>query len=662
MTHFVTESLDDLRRGNPLLYGKSHVELTLTRMATSTAASAQNAGPPAKPRPLARLLHYVLPYWWQFLASVTLMAMVGLLDSFRLLLVGPILDRVLNPGSQGRTLQLFRVPGTERFLNLQQLVPSHFRNPWTVVAFALVASTALKGIFDYAGTYLVNYAGFGMITDLRDDLYNAILRSSAAFFAKHPTGTLLSTIVSDIEKVQYAMSSVLAEFLQQFFTFLFTAAVVVLLGGKLAWVLLLFLPAILYSSRRVGRQVRTTTRGGQDKLAEIQNILHETITGNRIVKAFGMENWEAARFRVAARRLFRANLRLVAAFAISSPLMDILGSIAIALLLLLGRDQINKGVFTPGIFVAFIIAVFKLYDPVRKFAQFNNNFQQAVGASSEIFRFMDMEDEVREKQGAKRLGKFARAIRFDDVSFSYSSENAEDSPLVLHNINLEVKAGEVLAVVGSSGAGKSTLVHLIPRFFDVSGGHILIDDNDVRDVTLESLRSQIGIVTQDTVLFNDTVRNNIAYGQPHVSQKRVEEAARAARAYEFIRGLPEGYNTMIGERGVRLSGGERQRIAIARAILKNAPILILDEATSALDSESESLVQSALHNLMTGRTVFVIAHRLSTVRRADRIVVLENGTISDIGAHEELMQKLGTYRRLYELQFAEADAPKSVPT
>jgi ATP-binding cassette, subfamily B, bacterial MsbA len=627
-------------------------------MATSTAADAKSAGTLAKPRPLTRLLHYVWPYWWPILASVTLMALVGLLDSFRLLLVGPILDRVLNPGSQGRTLQLFRVPGTERFLNLQQLVPSHFHNPWTVVAFALVGSTALKGIFDYAGTYLVNYAGFGMITDLRDDLYNAILRSSAAFFAKHPTGTLLSTIVSDIEKVQYAMSSVLAEFLQQFFTFLFTAAVVVLLGGKLAWVLLLFLPAILYSSRKVGRQVRTTTRGGQDKLAEIQNILHETITGNRIVKAFGMENWEADRFRVAARRLFRANLRLVAAFAISSPLMDILGSIAIALLLLLGRDQINKGVFTPGIFVAFIIAVFKLYDPVRKFAQFNNNFQQAVGASSEIFRFMDMEDEVREKPGAKRLGKFTRAIRFDDVSFSYSNsssnDHVEDSPLVLHGINLEVKAGEVLAVVGSSGAGKSTLVHLIPRFFDVSGGHILIDDSDVRDVTLDSLRSQIGIVTQDTVLFNDTVRNNIAYGQPHVSQKKVEEAAWAARAYEFIRGLPEGYNTMIGERGVRLSGGERQRIAIARAILKNAPILILDEATSALDSESESLVQSALHNLMTGRTVFVIAHRLSTVRRADRIVVLDNGTISDIGAHEELMQKLGTYRRLYELQFAEA--------
>jgi subfamily B ATP-binding cassette protein MsbA len=626
-------------------------------MATTTVAGAKSEGTPAKPRPLTRLLRYVLPYWWPLLASVALMAMVGLLDAGRVLLIGPIFDRVLNPGSQGRTLQLFKLPGTERFLNLQQLVPSHFQNPWTVVAFALVAATVLKGIFDYVGTYLVNYAGFGMITDLRDDLYNAILRSSAAFFAKHTTGTLLSTIVNDIERVQYAMSGVLAEFLQQFFTLIFTAVVVVLLGGKLAWVLLLFVPVILYSSRKIGRQVRSTTRGGQDKLAEIQNILHETITGNRIVKAFGMENWEVERFRAAARRLFRANLRLVAAFAISSPLMDILGSIAIALLLLMGRDAINKHVFTAGTFLAFIVAVFKLYDPVRKFAMFNNNFQQAVGASSEIFRFMDIEDEVREKPGAKRMGKFARAIRFADVSFSY--DNAEDSPVVLHDINLEVKAGEVLAVVGSSGAGKSTLVHLIPRFFDVSGGRILIDDSDVRDVTLESLRSQIGIVTQETVLFNDTVRNNIAYGQPHVSQKRVEEAARAARAYEFIRGLPEGYNTMIGERGVRLSGGERQRIAIARAILKNAPILILDEAMSALDSESESLVQSALQNLMHGRTVFVIAHRLSTVRRADRIVVLENGTIGDIGAHEELMQKLGTYRRLYELQFAEADAPRA---
>ncbi len=625
-------------------------------MATTTLAGSNTTDAPAKPRQLSRVLRYLLPYSLPFLASVVLMALVGLLEAFRLLLIGPIFDSVLNPLSQSKNLQLFKFPHSNRGVELQQIVPSHFQNPWTAVAFALVTATVLKGIFDYAGTYLVNYAGYGMITDLRDDLYNAYLRRSAAFFSRHTTGTLLSTIINDIEKVQFAMSTVLSEFLQQFFTFIFTAVVVILLGGKLAWVLLLFVPAIVYSSRKIGRQVRRKTRGGQDKLAEIQNILHETITGNRIVKAFSMEHWEMQRFRAAARRLFRANLRLVAAFAISSPLMDILGSVAIALLLLLGRDQINHHVFQEGTFLAFIIAVFKLYDPVRKFAQFNNNFQQAVGASSEIFRFMDMEDEVREKPGAKRLGKFSRTIRFDDVAFCY--RNGDDSRDVLHGINLEVKAGEVLAVVGSSGAGKSTLVHLIPRFFDVTGGRILIDDYDVCDLTLASLRSQIGIVTQETVLFNDSLRNNIAYGQPHVSAKLVEDAARAAHAHEFISALPEGYDTLIGERGVRLSGGERQRIAIARAILKNAPILILDEATSALDSESESLVQSALQNLMTGRTVFVIAHRLSTVRGADRIVVLENGTISEIGAHEQLIQRLGTYRRLYELQFAEAELPK----
>ncbi len=627
-------------------------------MATSTVTESTSAVPAGSPgRQLARLLRYVLPYWWQFLASVVLMAFVGLLDAFRVLLIGPIFDRVLNPASQGRTIQLFKLPGTERFFYLSELLPSRFHHPWTAVAFALVAATVLKGIFDYSGTYLVNFAGFGMITDLRDRLYNSVLRQSAAFFSKHTTGTLLSTIVNDIERVQFVMSSVLAEFLQQFFTLIFTACVVVLLGGKLAWVLLLFVPVILYSSRKIGRQVRTTTRKGQDKLAEIQNILYETITGNRIVKAFGMENWEVSRFRTAAGRLFRANLRSVAVSAISSPLMDIFGAVAIGLLLLLGRDEINKHVFTAGTFLAFIVAVFKLYDPVRKFALFHNSFQQALGASSEIFRYMDLEDEVREKRGAKALGKFSTSIRFDHVAFSY--ENGEGSREVLHEITLEVQAGEVLAVVGSSGAGKSTLVHLIPRFFDVTGGRILIDGNDVRDVTLASLRSQIGIVTQETVLFNDTVRNNIAYGQPHVSQQQVEAAARAALAHDFICALPEGYATVIGERGVRLSGGERQRIAVARAILKNAPILILDEATSALDSESESLVQSALQNLMSGRTVFVIAHRLSTVRRADRIVVLEGGTITDIGAHEELMQKLGTYRRLYELQFAEADSPRT---
>jgi subfamily B ATP-binding cassette protein MsbA len=602
-------------------------------------------------RQLTRLVRYALPYWWQILSSVVLMAAVGAFDAFKYLLVRPVFDRVLNPSTGSKDIQLFTIPGTHHVVFLQQFVPERFTNAWTAVAFALVASTILKGICDYTGTYLVNHAGFGMITDLRDDLYNAIMRRSSAFFSKHATGTILSAIINDIERVQYAMSTVLAELLQQFFTFVFVAGVVIVLGRSLSWVLLLFVPIIIYSSRKIGSRVRSTTRQGQDKLAEIQNILHETITGNRIVKAFNSEKWEISRFRGAAKRLFRANLRSVAATAISSPLMDIVGIIGIALLLLVGRDRIAHNQMTPGAFVAFITAVFSLYNPVRKFALFNNNFQQALGASSEIFRFMDLEDDVREKPHAKRLPAFSKSVQFDNVSFTYGGEGGDTN--VLHDIDLNVRRGDVVAIVGSSGSGKSTLVHLIPRFFDVSEGRLLIDDHDVREVTLASLREQVGIVTQETVLFNDTVRNNIAYGQPHVPLKQVQAAAKAALAHDFIMALPSGYDEVIGERGVRLSGGERQRIAIARAILKNAPILILDEATSALDSESEALVQSALHNLMSGRTVFVIAHRLSTVRRADRIVVIENGAIADVGTHEDLMSKLGTYRRLYDLQFAD---------
>jgi len=610
-------------------------------------------------RQVTRLVRYVLPFLVQLLPGVFLLAGVGFLEAFRLVLLKPVLDRVLNPSSGSENIILFTMPQTGQPIYLERFVPTHFHNAWAMVAYALVGATVLKGLFDYAGTYLVNHAGFGMITNLRNDLYDSVLRRSAAFFQKHTTGTLISTIINDIERVQFAMSNILAEFLQQLFTFLFTAGLVIVLGRKLAWVLLIFIPIIIFSAVRIGRRVRSTTRTGQDQLADVQNILQETITGNRIVKAFGMESWEVARFRKAAQRLFRANLRSVAAAAISSPLMDIFGAIAIALLLLLGRDQIARNELTLGAFIAFVAAVLSMYNPVRKFAVFNNSFQQALGASSQLFKFMDTEDVVAERPGARALPRFSENIRFEEVSFSYHSDG-DDSREILHRINLEVKRGEILAIVGSSGAGKSTLVHLLPRFFDVSGGRILVDHHDVREVTLSSLRSQVGIVTQETVLFNDTVRNNIAYGRPHVAMKDVEAAARAALAHDFIHALPAGYDTVIGERGVRLSGGERQRLAIARALLKNAPVLILDEATSALDSESEALVQSALHNLMSGRTVFVIAHRLSTVRRADRIVVIENGSIADMGAHEELMKKFGTYRRLYELQFAPSDPPKAV--
>jgi len=603
---------------------------------------------------ILRLLTYLRRYTVQASAAVLLMAAVGLLEAFRVLLIQPIFDNVLHPGMPTRTVPLLGGFNarfhTHLNLELHWLVPHWFHNEWTIVGFVLVTSTLLKSICDYSGTYLVNYAGFGMITDLRDDLYEAMLHRSVSFFQRHATGTLLSTLINDIERVQYAMSSVLSDFLQQFFTLIFTLLLVIALGGKLAWLLLLFVPLVIVSVRRIGRSVRKTTRGGQDKLAEIQNILHETITGNRIVKAFNMEQWELTRFRHAAHRLFRANLRSVRAQAASSPVMDAIGAIAIALLLLVGRGQIHGMRMTEGQFFAFLVALFKLYDPVRKFALYYNNFQQALGASSEIFRFMDDRETLVEKPGAFMLKSFSEAIRIEDASFSYSTNEGEQ---VLSGINLTIYEGEVVALVGPSGAGKSTLANLIPRFFDVSSGHIRIDGHDLRDVSTQSLRALIGTVTQETILFNDTIRNNIAYGLPGVAQTRVEAAARAALAHDFITGLPEGYDTPIGEKGFRLSGGERQRIAIARALLKNAPILILDEATSSLDAESESLVQPALGNLMAGRTVVVIAHRLSTVRRATRIGVMERGELTAVGTHEELLLRSPTYRRLYDLQFAD---------
>jgi len=603
-----------------------------------------------------RLVRYGFPYTFQWAPGVLLLAAVGVIDTFRTLLFQPIFDQVLRPDAPEGPITL-GLPHSRWHFDLRTLVPHflHMHNAWTVVAFALVVSTIGKGLCDYLGTYLVNYAGFGMITDLRNHLYEATLRRSSSFFHKHATGTILSTLINDVDRVQIAVSSVIGEFLQQFFTFVVGLILVIRLGGQLSWALLLFVPVVVTSSRKIGREVRTRTRTGQDKLAEIQNILHETVTGNRIVKAFNTELWEVLRFKNAARRLFRANLRNVRIQTISSPLMDLIGAVGIALFLFIGRNEILHGRMTMGLFGAFIVLLFKLYDPVRKFAFFYNSFQQAMGASASIFHFFDEKDDVKERPHAMALERFSRSVKFEDVGFFYSTEKGENQ--ILHNVDLEVQSGEVMALVGPSGAGKSTLVNLIPRFFDVTSGRILIDGHDIRGVSLSSLRRQIAQVTQETILFNDTVRNNIAYGQPDMKHALVEEAARNALAHDFIMRMPDGYDTVIGEKGFRLSGGERQRLAIARALLKNAPILILDEATSALDAESESLVQAALANLMQGRTVLVIAHRLGTIRRANRIAVLEGGRITAIGTHEGLLTESPTYQRLYQLQFM--DVPEA---
>ena len=606
------------------------------------------AGESSRMKNFLRLLRYGLPYVLHWLPGVLLLAVVGLLDALRMALFVPILGVVLQPNSTDNLVLFPKAPNGWQF-DVHRLVPYWMHNAWTVVAFALVVSTIIKGLCDYTGTYLVNYAGFGTITDLRNHLYETTLRRSSSFFHKHPTGTILSTLINDVDRVQTAMSSVLGDFLQQFFTFLFTVALVILLGGRLSWALLLFIPVVITSARRIGRTVRTRTRTGQDKLAEIQNILHETITGNRIVKAFNNELSELLRFKSASSRLLSANLRSVRIQSISSPLMDTIGSIAIALLRWIGRNEIIHGRMQASVFITFIIALFKLYDPVRRFASYYNSFQQAMGASSSIFVFFDTEDDVKEKPHALSFKRFQHSIQFENVNFSYST--AEGEHRILHEINLEVKAGEVLAVVGPSGAGKSTLVNLIPRFYDVSSGSIKMDGVDLRAMTLGSLRRQIAQVTQETILFNDTVSGNIAYGQAVVKPELVQKAAKAALAHDFIERLPQGYETVIGEKGFRMSGGEKQRMAIARAILKDAPILILDEATSALDAESESLVQEALANLMQGRTAIVIAHRLSTIRKANRIVVLEDGHITAIGTHEELLTSSPTYQRLYSLQF-----------
>jgi subfamily B ATP-binding cassette protein MsbA len=582
-----------------------------------------------------RLLGYTRPYRGRLAAALAAMVAYGAATAYLAKLIKDIVDDVLvKDAQQARVLEVTAV---------------------------LVGVYLVKGVGAYLSAYWMTDVGQRVVRDVRNGLFAHILGQSAGFFARRTTGQLLSRVTSDVTQIQQAVSETIGDLLRETLALVGYLTLLFYTDARLAVVCLTSAPIIVYPLVRLGQKVRRTTKRSQEHLETLSHVASEAFSGHRIVKAFGTEAQEASRFARASDALYRTNMKVTSALSSLPPVMEFLGGIAMAAALWYGSHEIAQGRLTTGAFASFIGALFLSYGPAKKLSRVNANLQQAIAAAGRIFEMMDTHSEVIERPGAAPMAPLSSGVAFQHVSFHYEDR---DRRRILRDVSFEVPIGKMVAIVGLSGAGKTTLVNLIPRFYDVTGGAILVDGVDIRDVTIASLRAQIGMVTQDTVPFDDTVAANIAYGSPGASKERIEAAARAAHAHEFVTMLPEGYETRIGERGQRLSGGQRQRLAIARALLKDPPILVLDEATSSLDAESEHLVQDALLRLMENRTSFVIAHRLSTVRRADAIIVLERGLVREVGRHDELLARPnGVYARLYSLQMFEngAASPGATP-
>ena len=567
-----------------------------------------------------RILKLAQPHTPKFIMAMVCMLIVGATTSALAFLVKPALDEI--------------------FLkkNADMLI-------WIPVA--VVAIYLTKGVCTYTQTILMSFIGQRVVADLRNKLYQQMQMQSLSFFTKNPTGILMSRITNDVGYVQGAVSEAVTSLLKDSFTLICLVFVIFYRDWQLAIIAIFVFPLAIYPIAKFGEKMRSIATSTQVTIGSLTTLLQETISGTRIVKAFSMEDYENKRFADENEHLFKLAMKSVSINAVSSPFMEFLGGIGIATIVFYGGYQVIKGVSTPGTFFSFLTALIMLYEPVKRLTNVNNTIQQGIAGAQRVFSIIDLIPDIMNHADAAALPKISKGIDIQHVSFRY------EETLILRNIHLSIKAGEVVAFVGMSGGGKTTLVNLIPRFYDVTEGRILIDGQDIRNVTIESLRGQIGIVTQQTILFNDTVKNNIAYGDIEKTDEDIIQAARAANAHDFIMNLPKGYETAIGEQGAKLSGGERQRISIARALLKDAPILILDEATSSLDTEAEIEVQDALETLMKGRTTLSIAHRLSTIRNADRIIVLSKGEIVEEGTHESLLQKRGEYFKFHNMQFKE---------